>query len=138
MQRDGMYFLPEQAAEYDQKRMTVKEIFQLEIFVADEASAIQWLKQQLIQKPQTFQELHPQFMKELGGWQKHEKPLELLELLQQNFISYDGKGEVPSQIRDYLLSNFEELQKDPLRPLIIMRFRSIHFTLPIVTETDII
>jgi hypothetical protein len=112
-QRDGMYFLPEQAAEYDQKRLTVNEIFQLEIFVTDEASAIQWLKQQLAQKPQTFQELHPQFMKELGGWQKHEKPLELMELLQQNFLSYDGKGEVPSQIHSYLSSNFAELHHLP-------------------------
>ena len=49
--RDGMYFLSDQAAEYDKKRITVKEILQLQLFVADEASAIQWLKQQLTQKP---------------------------------------------------------------------------------------
>ena len=55
-ERDGMYFLPEQAPEYDKKRMTVKEVLQLELFVRDEASAIQWLKQQLTKKPQTFQE----------------------------------------------------------------------------------
>lgn len=109
-ERDGMYFLPEQVAEYDRKRMTVKEILQLELFVNDEATAIQWLKQQLIQKPQTFQELHPQFMKEIGGWQKHEKPLELMELLEQNFIRYDGKGEVPSQIHSYLSTNYKELR----------------------------
>lgn len=76
-ERDGMYFLPEQVAEYDKKRMKVKEVLQLQLFVTDEASAIQWLKQQLTRKPQTFQELHPQFLKEIGGWQKHEKPLEL-------------------------------------------------------------
>jgi hypothetical protein len=39
-ERDGMYFLPEQTAEYDKKRMTVKEILQLELFVTDETSAI--------------------------------------------------------------------------------------------------
>ena len=50
--RDGMYFLPDQAAEYDKKRMTVKEVFQLQLFVSDEASAIQWLKQQITKKPQ--------------------------------------------------------------------------------------
>ncbi len=70
-----MYFLPEQVAEYDKKRMTVREVLQLQLFVTDESSAIQWLKQQLIKKPQTFQEIHPQFLKEIGGWQKHEKPL---------------------------------------------------------------
>jgi DNA modification methylase len=109
-ERDGMYFLPEQVAEYDKKRMKVKEVLQLEFFVIDEASAIQWLKQQLTRKPQTFQELHPQFLKEIGGWQKHEKPLELSELLEQNFLRYDGKGEVPSQIHSYLSSNFKELR----------------------------
>jgi DNA modification methylase len=97
-ERDGMYFLPEQVAEYDKKRMKVKEVMQLELFVNDEASAIQWLKQQLTRKPQTFQELHPQFLKDIGGWQKHEKPLELSELLEQNFLRYDGKGLIPAQI----------------------------------------
>ena len=108
--RDGMYFLPDQAAEYDKKRMTVKEILQLQLFVTDEASSIQWLKQLLTKKPQTFQEIHPQFLKEIGGWQKHEKPLELSELLKENFLSYDGKGDVPSQIHSYLSSNFKELR----------------------------
>ena len=109
-ERDGMYFLPEQAAEYDKKRMTVKEVLQLQLFVSDEASAIQWLKQLLTRKPQTFQDINPLFMKEIGGWQKHEKPLELSELLEQNFLRYDGKGEVPSQIHTYLSSNFKELR----------------------------
>ena len=108
--RDGMYFLPDQAAEYDKKRMTMKEVLQLQLFVSDEASAIQWLKQQLTKKPQTFQDIHPQFLKEIGGWQKYEKPLELSELLKENFLPYDGKGEVPSQIHSYLSSNFKELR----------------------------
>jgi hypothetical protein len=109
-ERDGMYFLQEQVAEYDKKRMTVKEVLQLELFVRDEPSAIQWLRQQLLKKPQTFQELHPQFLKEIGGWQKHEKPLELSELLQENFLHYDGKEEMPSQIHSYLSTNFKELR----------------------------
>jgi len=110
-ERDSMYFLHEQVAEYDKKRMTVQEVLQLKLFVTDESSAIQWLKQQLIRKPQTFQELHPQFIKEIGGWQKHEKTLELSELLEQNFLRYDGKGDVPSQIHTYLSTNFKELRR---------------------------
>jgi len=109
-QRDGMYFLPDQAAEYDKKRMSVKEISQLELFVSDEESAIQWLKQQLLKKPQTFQEIHPQFIRKIGGWYKYEKTLELSELLRENFLSYDGKGDVPSQIHSYLSTNFKELR----------------------------
>jgi len=112
-ERDGMFFLPEQVAEYDKKRMTVREVLQLQLFVIDESSAIQWLKQQLVKKPQTFQEIHPQFLKEIGGWQKHEKPLELSELLEQNFLRYDGKGEVPNQIHSYLSTNFKELRNLP-------------------------
>ena len=112
-ERDGMFFLSEQVAEYDKKRMTVKEVMQLRLFVCDESSAIQWLKQQLTKKPQTFQELHPQFLKEIGGWQKHETPLELSNLLEQNFLRYDGKGEVPSQVHGYLSSNFKELRSLP-------------------------
>ena len=111
--RDGMYFLLDQAAEYDKKRMTVKEILQIEMFVSDEASAIQWLKQQLTKKPQTFQDIHPQFLKEIGGWRKHEKLPELSEMLEQNFLRYDGRGEVPSQIHSYLSTNFKELRNRP-------------------------
>ena len=112
-ERDGMYFHSDQVAEYDRKRMTVKEVLQLDLFVTDEASAIQWLKQQLTRKPQTFQELHPQFMKEIGGWEKHERPLELSALLEENFLRYDGKGDVPSQIHSYLSTNFKELRNKP-------------------------
>lgn len=108
--RDGMYFLPNQAAEYDKKRMTVKEVLQLQLFVFDEASAIQWLKQQLTKKPQTFQDIHPQFLKKIGGWHKHERTLELSVLLGENFLCYQGKGDVPSQIHSYLSSNFKELR----------------------------
>jgi len=101
-ERDGMYFLPDQVVEYDKKRMKIKEVMQLELAVTDESSAIQWLKINLTKKPQTFQELHPQFMKEIGGWQKHEKPLELLEILEQNFLCYDGKGSIPAQIVSWM------------------------------------
>ncbi len=75
--RDGMYFLPEQVVEYDKKRFLAKEVEQAALFVADESSAIAWLRQLLQQKPQTFQEIHPQFIPELGGWNKTEQPLEL-------------------------------------------------------------
>lgn len=107
-ERDGMYFLSEQVAEYDRKRMTATEVMQLTLFVTDEASAIQWLKQQLTKKPQSFQDLHPQFMRQLGGWSKHEMSLELRDLLEQNFLVYDGAGEVPSQIHGYLSTMYRD------------------------------
>jgi hypothetical protein len=99
--RDGMYFLPDQIAEYDRKRMTVKEVLQLDLFVNDESTAVQWLRQQLTKKPQTFQELHPGFLKAIGGWAKHETTLELSDLLGDNFLRYDG-GTIPKQVVSWL------------------------------------
>ena len=109
-ERDGMYFLSEQASEYDKKRMNVEEIAQPELFVSDEATAIRWLRNQITKKPQTFQEIHPQFIREIGGWEKHETPLELLNLLSENFLCYDGAGDVPNQIHSYLSTNFKDFR----------------------------
>jgi hypothetical protein len=41
--RDGMVFLPDQVAEYDKKRLQVAVAPQMEMFVSDERSAIDWL-----------------------------------------------------------------------------------------------
>ncbi len=108
--RDGMYFLADQIDEYDKKKHTVSELKQLELIVRDEFSAVQWLRQQLTEKPQHFADLQPQFMRETGGWSKEEQRLELSEILRLNFFCYDGKGEVPVQIRNYLSKNFHELR----------------------------
>jgi predicted RNA methylase len=123
--RDDMYFLSEQAAKYDRERLSVREVIQLELFVSNEASAIQWLKQQVSRKPQSFQELQPQFMREVSGWEKHEKALELAELLDQNFLCYDGSGDVPSQVHSYLSSNFKELRNlDKDEPKLIAKAKN--------------
>jgi len=110
--RDSMYFLPEQVTEYDKKRMSVREVLQLEIVVSDEKTAVEWLRQQLTKKPQAFQELQPKFMDiTRAGWLKYEQPIELSVLLDQNFLCYSGKREVPSQVYSYLSTNFKELRK---------------------------
>lgn len=110
IERDGMYFLPEQVSEYDRKKMASSELKQLTMFVSDEASAIQWLRQLIKDKPQTFSDINPQFMQQLGGWSKNEIVLDLRELLSQNFLCYDGRDEVPDQIHSYLSSNWKELR----------------------------
>lgn len=113
IERDGMYFLPEQVAEYDRKKMTSGELTQMSMFVSDEATAIQWLRQLIREKPQTFSDINPQFMQQLGGWSKNEAQLDLRELLNQNFLCYDGKGPVPEQIHAYLSTNWKELRNLP-------------------------
>lgn len=109
-ERDGMYFLPDQVAEYDRKRTSVGELRQLSLFVNDEASAIQWVRQQLQDKPQSFQDLTPQYMREVQAWAKHEATVELKTILEQSFLYYDGRGPVPSQIHRYLSTNYKDLR----------------------------
>ncbi|MBF0308896.1 MAG: DNA methylase [Magnetococcales bacterium] len=112
-ERDQMYFLAEQSLEYDRRRLTVKKVRQLTMFITDEASAIQWLKRALGEKPRTYQELYPEFIQEVqkgGSWRSHEKPIELADLLEQNFLCYEGHGEVPAQLHSYLSTNFKELR----------------------------
>lgn len=110
-ERDGMAFLPEQVAEYDKKRAKVAQAPQMELFVSDERSAIDWLTNFLKKRPSTYQELHPEFITQLGaGWKKHEAKPELSQLLDGNFLNYDGNGDVPSQIHSYLSTSHKDLR----------------------------
>ncbi len=52
----------------------------------------------------------PRRQADLTDWREHERQLELLDLPGENFLRYDSKGEVPSQIPSYLSSNFRELR----------------------------
>lgn len=118
-ERDGMVFLPEQVADYDKKRAKVEQAPQIELFVSDERSAIDWLTDHLRKRPSTYQDIHPDFTVQMGaGWRKHEEKPELSALLEDNFLRYDGNGDVPSQIHSYLSTNFKDLRglekEDPL------------------------
>ena len=113
-ERDGMFFLPEQVNEYDKKRAQVENIGQLSIFVEDERSAINWLRNFLKSRPSVSQDIQPEFMQQLGAsWKKWEARPEMSALLDQNFLCYDGIGEVPSQIHAYLSTQFKELRNLP-------------------------
>lgn len=108
--RDGMAFLESQVAEYDKKRTLIKDFSQMSLFVSDENSAIEWLRQQLLKKPQTRQDLHPNFMREIQHIAKHELLPELDDLLHQNFLRYEGEGAVPDQILSYLKRSYKDLR----------------------------
>ena len=102
-----MYFLPDQVGEYDQERLQSNQIQQLQFFVSDESSAILWLRQQLEAHPQTYSDLFPKFIREISAWQTFEKSLELSEILEENFLLYDGSGAIPDQIWSYIRRNEE-------------------------------
>jgi hypothetical protein len=121
-ERDGMFFLPDQAFEYDRQRLLTEEVEQLELFVSDEKTAIQWVRERLLAKPMTYQELSPLYMKEAQRvWEKHEKPIELQSILDQNFVKDSGDAwHVPDpkneahleQLRNRaLLKEFEQYQE---------------------------
>ena len=107
---DGMVFLSDQLQAYEKRKEKAGSVVQLTLFVQDEDSAIRWLRMALAEKPQTFQELQPDFMQEIRTWRKHEERPELSALLMDNFLMYDGIGDVPSPIHAYLSSNFRELR----------------------------
>ena len=102
---DGMYFLPEQFDVYKLRRTTVPQ--QPELYVSDESSAILWLRLQLANRPQTLQELTPQFLQRIMAWQRHEVRLELREILEENFLSYNGQGSIPAQIVSWMKKSSE-------------------------------
>ena len=94
LERDGMYFTPTQAAEYDRLRLKAEKVEQLTLFVTDEQTAIQWLHQvlDLAQggEAKTYAGLQPEFLKQLHQ-EKYEKMPELMVILEQNFLQ-DEQG----------------------------------------------
>ena len=95
--RDGMFFLPEQAEQYERFRLTFRELAQQTLFITDEASAVQWLRQRLKARPQAYSDLQPEFFTETqsgaAGW---EDLPDLHALLDENFIQdTDGRWIVP-------------------------------------------
>ncbi len=123
IEQDGMIFLPEQVREYEQKRKLSKHPPQMELFVSDERSAIDWLQQFLNKHPATRQQIHPQFTQQLGaGWKKHEVPVELETLLELNFLKYNGLGAVPAPIHRWLENQHNDCRNlEPDAPLLQQR-----------------
>lgn len=88
--RDDMYFLPEQVEAYERHRMTVKDLIQAELFITNEQSAVQWLRQLLKKKPRTYAEIQPLFFSELqAGLPEWEALPELRDLLEESFLQDD-------------------------------------------------
>jgi len=104
--RDGMFFLPDQVNEYDERRAKMElEDQQLSLFISDEKSAIQWLGVQLTQERQTYSDIQPKYLQELHQ-AKFEVLPELLDMLKENFLQDDdGKWYVPN------LSDKADLEK---------------------------
>ncbi|WP_022652890.1 DNA methyltransferase [Aquaspirillum serpens] len=106
---DGMVFLPDQLVEYEKARSRIPQVKQAELFVSDERSAIDWLTNFLLKRPSTRSEIHPEYIPQIGSAKRKGEIIpELDQLLEDNFLRYDGTGEVPSQIHSYLSSNHKD------------------------------
>lgn len=92
-ERDGYWFFDSQVDVYEKrkKKATLTSV-QTALFVADERSAIQWLSW-FLSKPKGYDEIYPEFVKALTT--TPDKIPELKELLEENFVSVDGKYRRP-------------------------------------------
>lgn len=114
IERDGMFFTATQVAEYDEKKKNSPEFVSLGMFVSDEASGIQWLKNQLRDTPKTYQEIQPDWMQAINGLRKNDILPELKQILEENFIEMeDGKWRLPN-IQD-------DVDKEVLRTKSLLR-----------------
>jgi DNA modification methylase/DNA-directed RNA polymerase subunit RPC12/RpoP len=95
VERDGMYFTAEQAAEYIEKKKSAPEFVPMGIIVSDEANGIEWLKNLLRNNPKTYSEISPDWMQAINGLRKGDILPELRDILEENFIEEpDGKWRI--------------------------------------------
>lgn len=106
LMRDGMFFLPDQVNEYDEKRLHMElDTQQLSFIVSDEKNAIAWLNYILAESPKTYQQIQPVYLQELHQSKQEQMP-ELLDMLKDNFVQdEEGRWYVPD------LSNAADLAK---------------------------
>ena len=86
VERDGMFFLPEQAVEYDEKKAKSPQFLQLSLIVSNESDAIEWLKDRLRQKTQKYQDIMNDFRIATQALRKGDSLPELQDILEENFI----------------------------------------------------
>lgn len=96
IERDGMYFTAEQAAEYDEKKAKTPEFIQLSLIVTNESDAIEWLKDRLRKQAQKYQDIMPEFRIATQSLRKGDTLPELQDILNENFIQEsDGRWRAP-------------------------------------------
>jgi len=95
IERDGMYFTPDQALEYEEQKKKTPVGAETSLFVSSEREGIEWLRRELI-KPQTYAELTTKWMSQLQTPKKGDAIPELMDILKENFIKEDdGRWVIP-------------------------------------------
>jgi len=99
VERDGMFFTPEQALEYEEIYEERKDSQYVLVFdsIYSESDAVLWLRERLQKSHQTYQEIMPDFRKANRVNRKGEFVAELKTVLEENFINEsNGKWRVPN------------------------------------------
>lgn len=112
--RDRMVFLEEQADAYDRERLQAPQIQQAELFITNETSAVQWLRDHLATRgtPQPFSAIQPDFFKEVTSAPDWAEIPDLLALLDGSFLQDDhGRWYVPDPRR---AADLEKLRRRAL------------------------
>lgn len=95
IERDGMFFTASQTVEYEAKKEKTNGVVPMALFISSEAEGIEWLKRELTE-PQTYQEILPNWMKDMVAPKKGDVLPELATILEENFIKdEDGKWRKP-------------------------------------------
>lgn len=95
IERDGMFFTASQTVEYEAKKEKTDGVVPMALFISSEAEGIEWLKRELAE-PQTYQEILPNWMKDMVAPKKGDLLPELAVILEENFIKdEDGKWRKP-------------------------------------------
>ena len=113
--RDGYWFNKEQILEYDKKfklkdKLADEDINQAILGVSNEKSAIIWLVQ-FLKIPKTYDEIFIEFSKNLLT--SNDKFPELKNILDENFVTENGKYRLPSDI--------ERIEKEEIREKHLMK-----------------
>jgi hypothetical protein len=96
IERDGMFFISEQAAEYDEKKAKTPQFVQLSLIVLNESDAIEWLKDRLRKQSQKYQDIMPDFRIATQSLRKGDTLPELQDILNESFIQEaEGKWRTP-------------------------------------------
>ncbi len=114
VEEDGMFFLPSQLIEYREKKKTAPEFVPMGLIVSNEADGVEWLRNRLREKAQTYQDIQPDWLQAINGLRKGDILPELSDLLEENFIQEsDGRWRLPN-VQD-------DIDKDKLRTKALMR-----------------
>ncbi len=96
-EKDGMFFTPDQLVEYESKKKEAVEFVPMGLIVSSEVEGIEWLRNRLQDNPQTYQQLHPDWIQAINAVKRNDVLPELSDLLEENFFEEpDGKWRVPN------------------------------------------